>query len=54
VHLVPITIGHDYGNSVEVTSGVTPQDALVVDPSDSLEDNAQVQIANTTGKEKLQ
>ena len=52
VHLEPITIGHDYGNSVEVTTGVTPQDALVVDPSDSLEDNAQVQITNITAKEK--
>jgi RND family efflux transporter MFP subunit len=54
VNLVPVTIGHDYGNSVEVTSGVTPQDALVVDPSDSLEDNAQVQITNTAGKERQQ
>ena len=54
VNLVPVAIGHDYGNSVEVTSGVTSQDALVVDPSDSLEDNAQVQVTNTAGKERQQ
>jgi RND family efflux transporter MFP subunit len=51
VVLVPITIGHDYGASVEVISGATTQDAIIVDPSDSLESGASVQIANTTQKE---
>ncbi len=45
VHLVPIAIGHDYGTSLEVLSGVTPQDQVIVDPSDSLTDGAPVQIA---------
>jgi RND family efflux transporter MFP subunit len=53
VRLVPVTIGHDYGNSVEVLSGVTLQDALVMDPSDSLEDVAGVQITNASRKEGL-
>jgi RND family efflux transporter MFP subunit len=53
VSLVPVTIGHDYGNSVEVLSGVTPQDALVIDPSDSLEDGAGIQITNASQKEGL-
>ena len=53
VSLVPVTIGHDYGNSVEVLSGVNPQDALVIDPSDSLEDGAGVQITNASRKEGL-
>jgi RND family efflux transporter MFP subunit len=50
VALVPITIGHDYGNSVEVTSGVTAQEAIVIDPSDSLENGAVVQIAKAAEK----
>ena len=46
--LVPITNGHDYGSSVEVTSGLTPDDAVIVDPSDSLTDGSAVQIAQST------
>ena len=49
VQLVPITIGHDYGNSVEAIAGISTHDAIVVDPSDSLEDGAAVQIAATKG-----
>jgi RND family efflux transporter MFP subunit len=36
VTLVPITIGHDFGSSVEVTSGLSASDQIVLDPSDSL------------------
>ncbi|HSY36576.1 MAG TPA: efflux RND transporter periplasmic adaptor subunit [Acidobacteriaceae bacterium] len=36
VQLVPITIGQDFGNAVQVTSGITPADQVIVDPSDSL------------------
>jgi RND family efflux transporter MFP subunit len=36
VVLTPVMIGHDYGDSVEVTSGLTPQDAVILDPPDSL------------------
>src|SRR5579862_645879 len=34
--LVPVKIGHDYGNSVEIVSGLQSTDAVIVDPSDSL------------------
>ncbi len=43
--LTPVSIGHDYGNSVEVISGVTQQDPIVLDPPDSLADGAPVTIA---------
>ena len=46
VHLTPISIGHDYGSTVEVTSGLNAQDAVVIDPSDSLEDGAKVEVAD--------
>jgi RND family efflux transporter MFP subunit len=34
--LVPVKISHDYGNSVEIVSGLQPTDAVIVDPPDSL------------------
>jgi RND family efflux transporter MFP subunit len=43
--LVPITIGHDYGTSMEILSGLTSQDDIIFDPSDSLTDDMTVQIA---------
>lgn len=45
--LVPIAIGHDYGSSVEVVTGLRPSDAVIVDPSDSLEDGQAVQISRS-------
>lgn len=36
VVLTPVSIGHDYGSTVEIVSGLTPQDAVVLDPPDSL------------------
>src|SRR5580698_2267201 len=34
--LVPITIGRDYGATVEVINGLKPTDQVIVNPSDSL------------------
>jgi RND family efflux transporter MFP subunit len=42
VQLVPVTIGHDFGNSVEITSGLTSSDEVVLDPSDSLASGVEV------------
>jgi RND family efflux transporter MFP subunit len=36
VVLVPISVGRDYGNELEVTSGLSPDEALVINPPDSL------------------
>jgi RND family efflux transporter MFP subunit len=44
VALLPITIGQDYGDTVEVLSGLTARDSVVVNPSDSLANGAQVQV----------
>ena len=44
VQLTPITIGHDFGATVEVTSGLTPNDAVVLDPSDSLTSGTKVEV----------
>jgi RND family efflux transporter MFP subunit len=42
--LVPVTIGVDYGNSVEVVSGLQPTDAVILNPSDSLISGATVRV----------
>jgi RND family efflux transporter MFP subunit len=42
--LVPLTIGRDYGSSVEVVSGLQPTDAVIVNPSDSLISGTAVQV----------
>ena len=43
--LVPITIGRDYGTEVEVLSGVTEQDEVIENPSDSLTSGTEVRAA---------
>ena len=42
--LVPITIGRDYGSTVEVINGLKPTDQVIVDPSDSLTTGTPVRI----------
>lgn len=43
--LVPITIGTDYGDSVQVTSGLSASDQVIENPSDSLVSGTPVRIA---------
>jgi RND family efflux transporter MFP subunit len=43
--LVPVTIGQDYGNKVEILSGLQPTDEVIVDPSDSLISGTAVRLA---------
>jgi RND family efflux transporter MFP subunit len=45
VHLKTITQGRDFGTEIEVLSGVTPDDVLVLNPPDSISDGAQVRLA---------
>jgi RND family efflux transporter MFP subunit len=46
VQLIPVKIGRDAGASVEIASGLTTNDAVILDPSDSLASGQEVQIAN--------
>jgi hypothetical protein len=36
VNLVQIKIGHDFGDTVEVVSGLQPTDEIIANPADSL------------------
>jgi RND family efflux transporter MFP subunit len=44
VTLVPITLGRDFGNTVEVVSGLTGAELVVVNPPDSLTDGQAVVV----------
>jgi RND family efflux transporter MFP subunit len=44
--LVPVTIGRDYGTTVEIVAGVNPTDQVIVAPSDSLTSGTPVRIAS--------
>ena len=45
IRLRPITIGRDYGTTLEVLDGVSTQDQIVINPPDSLQDGQQVNLA---------
>jgi RND family efflux transporter MFP subunit len=43
--LIPITIGRDFGATVEVVAGLQSADEIIVNPSDSLTSGAAVQVS---------
>ncbi len=44
VHLQSIRVGHDYGATVEITGGLHPGDAVILNPSDSLAEGQPVNV----------
>jgi len=44
VHLQPLTIGRDYGVTLEVLQGLHSSDWIVINPADSLDDGQQVNV----------
>ena len=48
IELKKLTIGRDLGNSVEVISGITSNEAFVINPPDSLDQGQEVKITNGT------
>ena len=48
VVLTAVTPGHDFGNQIEIVSGLKPDDQVVINPPDSLVDGQQVQIVQAT------
>ena len=43
-HLRQLTIGRDYGTSLEVLQGLEPTDWIVLNPADSLDDDMEVRV----------
>jgi membrane fusion protein (multidrug efflux system) len=54
VELKNITIGRDFGKSIEVLNGITASDQVIVNPPDSLTSGAVVRIAETPAPETAQ
>ena len=44
--LVPVIMGRDFGDSVELVSGIQPEDKVIVNPSDSINSGQKVEIAS--------
>ena len=49
VHLQPISIGRDFGATLEILSGVDPSDHIIINPGDSLEEGQKVNVAKQQG-----
>jgi hypothetical protein len=47
VHLRALTIGRDYGTSLEILSGLSAGDWVVLNPPDSLEEGQVVAVEQT-------
>jgi len=50
LHLQPLTIGRDYGTSLEVLQGLSASDWIVLNPADSLDDGQQVNVKEIAQK----
>ena len=47
VRLEKVTMGRDYGNTVEIVHGLAETDNVILNPSDSLESGAKVRVAKS-------
>ncbi|MES2524264.1 MAG: efflux RND transporter periplasmic adaptor subunit [Gemmatimonadota bacterium] len=47
VRILPVTLGRDYGAQIEVLTGVTPDDRLVVNPGDDMVEGVAVRVGTT-------
>jgi len=45
--LLPVTLGRDFGNEVEVVSGISDGDSIIVNPPDSLISNQSVRAVSS-------
>jgi len=52
VKLVPITLGHDDGDTVQVVSGLDPNTPIITNPPDSVVDGEKVHVLQNTGSGK--
>ena len=48
VALTAVTPGHDFGNEIEIVSGLKPHDQVIVNPPDSIVSGQLVQIVQAT------
>lgn len=44
VFVTDVTAGHDFGDQIEIVSGLSPNDQVIVNPSDSLVSGESVKV----------
>jgi RND family efflux transporter MFP subunit len=47
IKLIPVTAGRDFGTDIEIVAGLKGNESVVLNPSDSLSEGMQVQLAET-------
>jgi hypothetical protein len=48
VAVVPVTAGHDFGNQIEIVSGLSTDDQVIINPPDSIINGQPVQVVQAT------
>jgi multidrug efflux pump subunit AcrA (membrane-fusion protein) len=51
VQLKPVTVGRDYGSQIEIVSGLSADDHVILSPPDSLVSGAPVRVVKRGGPE---
>jgi hypothetical protein len=46
--LTAVTPGHDFGNQIEIVSGLKSDDQVIINPPDSIVSGQEVQIVQAT------
>jgi RND family efflux transporter MFP subunit len=49
VELRTVTLGHDFGDTIEILTGVRPADAVIANPPDSLTSGMRVAVQSSSG-----
>jgi len=47
VELRKVTLGHDFGDTIEIASGVIPTDSVIANPPDSLTNGMHVTVQSS-------
>lgn len=49
VELRKVTLGHDFGDTIQILSGVAAADAVIANPPDSLTNGMRVAVQSSSG-----
>ena len=52
ISLIPVTPGRDFGTEIEIVAGLKGDESVVLNPSDSLTEGAEVRVAETPAPEQ--
>jgi RND family efflux transporter MFP subunit len=52
VELRKVTLGHDFGDTIQILAGVHPTDSVIANPPDSLTQGMRVDVQSNPGSEK--